>query len=93
VLPFNGPMVTGKEHIRKLFFELMSKPGFTLTFEPTKVEVSKAHDLAYEIGTAQLTMNDAQDRPAMTPVKYVVVWKKDANQHWKALADVFNSDK
>jgi hypothetical protein len=29
----------------------------------------------------------------MTPVKYVVVWKKDANQHWKALADVFNSDK
>jgi len=93
VLPFNAPLVTGKENIRQFFTQLFSKPGFAVTFAPTKVQVSKSRDMAYEIGTAQLTLNDAQGQSSTTPAKYVVVWRKEATHTWKAVADIFNTDK
>ena len=80
VLPFNAPLVTGKENIRQCFTQLFSKPGFAVTFAPTKVQVSKSRDMAYEIGTAQLTLNDAQGQSSTTPAKYVVVEKR-RNSH------------
>ena len=93
VLPFGSPVVSGKDNIREFFKGLMSKPGFAVTFGPTKIEVAKSRDLAYEIGAAQLTLNDAQGQPSTTPAKYVVVWRKDATRHWKAVADISNTDK
>lgn len=93
VLPFNAPMVSGKDQIRQFFTQLMSKPGFSVTFAPTRVTVSKSRDVAYEIGTAELKLNDAQGQPTAIPAKYVVVWRKDSNRQWKAVADIFNTDK
>lgn len=93
VLPFNARMVSGKDQIRQFFTQLMSKPGFAVKFGPTRIEVSKSHDIAYEIGTAELKLNDAQGQPTTLPAKYVVVWRKDSNRHWKAVADTFNTDK
>jgi ketosteroid isomerase-like protein len=71
----------------------MSKPGFKLSFAPTTIEVSKSGDMAYDIGTFELTMNDPQGNATMIPGKYVVVWKKQPNHNWKAIADIFNTDK
>ncbi|GAC1432275.1 MAG: hypothetical protein NVS1B11_10670 [Terriglobales bacterium] len=93
VMPFNGPIATGKEQIRQLWSHLMSLPGYSLHFAPTKVEVASGGDLAYEIGTFELTANDAQGKASTTPGKYVVVWKKQAKGDWKAAADIFNTNK
>lgn len=93
VLPFNHPLVTGKNNIRQFFTELFSKPGWAVTFGPTRIDISKSRDVAYEIGTAQITLNDAQGHPITTPAKYVVAWRKTANGRWKAVADIFNTDK
>jgi uncharacterized protein (TIGR02246 family) len=93
VLPFNAPMVVGKNNIQRYFSALFSKPGWNVSFGPTKIEVSRSRDIAYEIGTAQITFNDAQGHPVTTPAKYVVTWKRDAHQQWKAVADIFNTDK
>jgi uncharacterized protein (TIGR02246 family) len=93
VLPFNAPIAIGKDNIRQFFRQLMSKPGFAVTFGPTKISVSKSRDIAYEVGTAELTLADAQGQPATTPAKYVVVWKRDKDGKWKAVADIFNTDK
>jgi ketosteroid isomerase-like protein len=92
-LPFNAPIAHGKVQIRQLWSQLMSKPGFGLSFTPTNVEVSKSGDMAYEIGTFQLKLNDPQGNATTTPGKYVVVWKKQPTHNWKAVADVFNTDK
>ena len=91
--PFNAPIATGKEQILKLWTGLMSLPGFSLSFTPTRIEVSKGGDMAYDIGTFLLTTNDAKGNPTSTPGKYVVVWKKQADKSWKAVADIFNTDK
>ena len=92
-LPFNAPIASGKENIHALWTQLMAKPGFSLHFAPTKIEVSKSKDVAYDIGTFALTINDAQGAPTTIPGKYVVVWKKQKGGEWKAEADIFNTDK
>ena len=91
--PFNAPIASGKEHIKEMWWHLMSLPGFALSFAPTKIEVAKGGDLAYDVGTFELKANDAQGNPTTTVGKYVVVWKKGPDSHWKAVADIFNTDK
>jgi ketosteroid isomerase-like protein len=92
LLPFNSPIASGTEQIRQFWSQLMSKPGFVLRFEPTKIVLSKSHDMAYEVGTFALKLDDAQGIPTGTLGKYVVVWRKQRNTAGKQ-ADIFNTDK
>jgi uncharacterized protein (TIGR02246 family) len=92
MLPPNAPIANGKDAIRAAWSQLMALPGFSLSFVPSKVTVSKSRDIAYEIGTFQLTVNDAQGKPAASIGKFVVVWERRGGQ-WKAVADIFNDDK
>ena len=92
VYPFNAPLATGKDNIRQLWSHLFDSPGFHLQFAPTKIEVAKAGDMAYDAGSFELSMNGSDGTPTTTQGKYVVVWKKQDGQ-WKAVADIFNTDK
>jgi uncharacterized protein (TIGR02246 family) len=92
MLPANMPIATGKDAIRAVWTQLLSTPGSSLTFSPSKIVLSKSHDMAYEIGSFQATANDQQGKPATSTGKYVVNWQKRAGQ-WKVVADIFNSDK
>jgi uncharacterized protein (TIGR02246 family) len=82
-----SPITTGKDAIQKGFTGMMTDPKFGLSFAPTKVEVSKAGDLAYEIGDYEITFSDKKGKPLTTKAKYVVVWGKQADGSWKALVD------
>ena len=90
--PPNAPVATGKDAIGKVWEQLFSIPGFSINWQPIKVEVARSGDLAYSSGTYELTMSDAKGGPVTDRGKYVVVWKKQADGSWKALADIFNSD-
>ncbi|HEY4951730.1 MAG TPA: DUF4440 domain-containing protein [Candidatus Acidoferrales bacterium] len=92
MLPFGAPIATGTDAIRKTWAALMAKPGYSLTFVPTKIEVASAGDMAWEIGTFELRENDAQGNPIDIPGKYVVTWRK-IGPTWKVAADIFNTDK
>ncbi|HUO34304.1 MAG TPA: SgcJ/EcaC family oxidoreductase [Candidatus Acidoferrum sp.] len=81
-------LVTGKDAIQKTWTDLVKTPGFSLTFTPSSVTVSKSGDLAYEIGDYQMTMNDKRGKPRTDNGKYVVVWGRQADGSWKVLADV-----
>jgi ketosteroid isomerase-like protein len=70
-----------------------SLPGFALTFGPTKIEVAKSGDLAYDVGTFELKTNDAQGNVTTEVGKYVVVWKKRSDKTWKAVIDMFSTDR
>jgi ketosteroid isomerase-like protein len=71
----------------------MSLPGFSLSFGPTKIEVAKSGEMAYDVGTFELKFNDAQGNLMTEIGKYVVVWKKQPAKQWKVAADIFNTDK
>ena len=70
----------------------MAKSGFSLRFAATHIEVAASKDLAFDVGTFVLGLNDDKGTPMTIPGKYVVVWKKQDGQ-WKAETDIFNTDK
>ncbi len=92
-MPFNAPAAAGRTKVQELWASLMAKPGFSMHFAPTHVEVAKSKEMAYDIGTFQLKLNDAQGASTIIPGKYVVVWKKQKGGAWKVEADIFNTDK
>ncbi|MBI3665573.1 MAG: SgcJ/EcaC family oxidoreductase [Acidobacteria bacterium] len=92
IMPPNAPIATGKEAIRGVWKNMVAAPGFAVSWKATKAEVAKSGDLAYLIGTYELTMNDASGNPVNDRGKYVEVWRKEADGKWKVVADTFNSD-
>ena len=75
-LPPNGPAVAGKDATLKFWSESYSNPGFAVSCQFQKAEVSRAGDLGYTIGTYVLTLHDAEGKPATERGRYVTVWKK-----------------
>ncbi len=88
-LPQNGPMSVGRDAIGKAWTGLLQLPGISLTFKPTRIDVTKAGDMAADIGTYKLSFDGKQGR-VQDRGKYVVVWKK-VDGEWKALADIINT--
>src|SRR5262249_3652156 len=72
-----SPIGTGKDAIVKGFTGMMADKNFHLKFAPTKIEVSKSGDLAYELGDYELTISE-KGKPVTTKAKYVVVWGKQS---------------
>ena len=91
LLPPNEPMAKGKQAIRASWAALLV-PGVSVSWQVSKVEVSRSGDLAYLIGVYVVTMKDPQGKPATDHGKLLEVWKKQADGKWKAVADTYNSD-
>jgi len=85
--PPGMPAVTGADALRKLFTEMMSAPGFSLTWTPTKADVASNGDLGSTAGTYEMSMAGATDKG-----KYVTLWKKQPDGEWKVTDDIINSD-
>jgi uncharacterized protein (TIGR02246 family) len=83
---------TGKAAIRASFTQLLAMPDFELTWTPTKVEVAKSGDLAYDFGTNAMSHKDANGKVVSDHGKYTTVWRKGATGGWKAVVDTSNSD-
>jgi len=91
-LPQGAPRVSGRTAIRSAWAQLVKAPNVSLTFEPTKVVVSSAGDIAYETGTYKLGMDGPKGKRIEDSGKFVVAWKK-VNGEWKVAYDIYNSDK
>ena len=90
LLPQGAPLAEGHDAIAKVWRGYFDLPDFSLTFGPTKINVSLSGDMAYEIGTYALGFRGDKG-PVQEKGKYVVVWRKVGGT-WKAAADIFNSD-
>ena len=88
----NTPIITGKDALRQSWKTTFAIPGFSMSFQPVKVEVARSGDLAYVHGTWTRTMNDATGKPAADKGNYVVVYKKQLDGKWRIVADIGNSD-
>ena len=92
VLPPNAPAAMTKDAIRKAWKDMFDLPGFALIWQTTKVEMSKAGDMAYVIGAYEMQINDVREHPRKDHGKYLEVFKKQADGKWKCAADMFSSD-
>jgi uncharacterized protein (TIGR02246 family) len=91
VLPPNEPVATSREAIRKSVSELLTLPGLSIDWKPTKVEVARSGELAYLYGAYNLAWDDSGKR-ATDKGKNVEIWKKQPDGRWKCIVDTWNSD-
>jgi ketosteroid isomerase-like protein len=92
VLPPNATSAATKEAIRNGWKEMFASPGFVISWQPTKVQVGKAGEMAWVSGTYELTMNDSSGKPINDRGKYLEVWEKQTDGNWKCSADMWNSN-
>lgn len=74
--------------IKKMF----ATPGVSLRFQDTKVEVSKAGDMAYAVGVYQWNSKDATGKDYHETGKFCETWKKQSDGNWKCIVDIWNAD-
>ncbi len=91
VLAPNEPIASGPAAIRTAWSEILS-PDSSISWQANKVEVARSSDLAYIQGIYQLTTKDAAGNPSIDRGKFVEVWKKQPDNSWKVVSDIFNSD-
>ena len=87
VMPPNQPMVISKDGIRNLWKSFLNSLT-SIRWKTTRVETSKSGDMAYLVGTYEMTMKDGTNDRG----KYCEVWKKKADGKWKVATDMFSSD-
>lgn len=91
LLPPNAPMASGKQAIRASWASLLG-PDVSVSWQISRIEVARAGDLAYLVGTYTANMKDSKGKPISDRGKLIEVWKKQADGKWKAVADTYNSD-
>jgi ketosteroid isomerase-like protein len=85
----DAPMMTGKDALRSGWKSALADPKFLLNFQTTKVEISKASDMAYSQGTYTVTATDPKTRKVMTSKgNYVEVYKRQPDGSWKVVEDI-----
>jgi uncharacterized protein (TIGR02246 family) len=92
MLPPGEVVATGKAAIRASWAQLLALPDLELTWTPTKIEVAKSGDLAYDFGAYAMSHKDAAGKAVKDRGKYATVWKKGATGGWKVAVDTNNSD-
>jgi uncharacterized protein (TIGR02246 family) len=90
MLNADAPLARGTAAITAAWQRLLSMRNVNLTFASTQLIVSNGGDMAYDVGTYELSFDD--DKGMVRDVgKYVTVWKKVGGE-WKVAADISNSD-
>ena len=92
MFPPNSTSAATKQAIRNAWKEMFARPGFVITWQPSKVRVGKSGEMAWVSGTYESTMNDQTGKPINDRGKYLEVWEKQSEGNWKCAADMWNSD-
>lgn len=87
----NAPIAGDKESIREAWNSILG-PDTSIAWQANKVDVARSGELAYLMGTYEMTTSATGSKPLADRGKFVEVWKKQADGNWKCVADIFNSD-
>ena len=86
-LPQGSDGYEGPESVRARW---VSEPLIKLQREPKRIEVADAGDMAYEVGTYEVSWEEPKDRGrGQASGNYVTVWRKVGGQ-WKTAAYIWN---
>src|SRR5215469_373447 len=89
-LPANHPAIIGRPAIQQALEALIAAGLHKLVLRTDKIEV--VGDFAYGIGKHQMTIKTAAGAEIHDEGKYLVVYRRQPDGQWRAVADIFNSD-
>ena len=90
LLPPNTPSVTGRDGARAFWGMVVQDPNLSFSFEPTRILVAQAGDMAVDVGTYRIRTT-GPNGPIEDVGKYSTTLTKVDND-WKIAVDIFNSD-
>ena len=82
-----GMFVQGKPAIKQMVTSSLAMPGFHITWTPEKAVIASSGELAYTSGSGAFTMPGPKGAVTNIPVKYLTVWRKEADGRWKCSED------
>jgi ketosteroid isomerase-like protein len=91
----DASIVSGKAAIAAIIKDMLQDQNlaYSTNFSEESMEIAKSGDLAYTRGFGTITMTDPKSRKALTAKgKYVMVFKKQTDGHWKGIIDTYNLD-
>lgn len=90
LLPSGEPSLRGREAIRGFWRERPEKGLISLTLSSS--ETAGSEELAYEIGRFESTVRPPHGAPFQDHGKYLVIYRKQPEGAFRAVAEMFNSD-
>lgn len=91
-MPPNAERLNGKEAVRAWAMQFTAAEGWSPTWAPNLVVVAASGDVAYAIGTYELSLMDPDGNPVSDKGKWLDVFQKQADGSWKMSALSYNSD-
>jgi uncharacterized protein (TIGR02246 family) len=93
LLPAGEPIARGKAAIREVMESLLADPTNRLEWDPDRASVSASGDLGYTLGHTTIAKVGPSGQPiVLAKLKYVTVWKRQADGHWKVAATAGTAD-
>lgn len=89
VLP-GQPIIAGRTAARDMVAGTMKIPGFAIKWTPDSAVISRSGDIGYTYGTNEVTAPDPTGKPVTMRGRYLTVWRKDADGHWRCTQDYSN---
>jgi uncharacterized protein (TIGR02246 family) len=86
-----GPVMLGKEALRRYVAGAFAIPGFSISWVTDHVWVAKSGDLAYSVGTDTIRLTSPEGKPVEEHNKAVAVWRKGPDGSWRCAVDIWNS--
>ncbi len=88
MIPPGGEMVKGKQAIEEMYKKLLRMGMKDIVF--TTFEVGGSGDIAYEIGKTKVSIQPEGQAAMTDSTKYLVIWKRQADDTWKVQVDIWN---
>jgi len=89
--PPGAPAAHGRTEARKVWAGYFAEPTFQISWKTTHAQVEG--DLGFTSGTYEDSFTGADGKRIEEQGKYLCVWQKQADGSWKAIHDMWNTDK
>jgi ketosteroid isomerase-like protein len=88
----NAERLNGKEAVREWALQLTNAEDWSPSWAPDQVVVAASGDVAYAVGTYELSLKDADGNVVSDKGKWLDTFQKQADGSWKMTALAYNSD-
>jgi ketosteroid isomerase-like protein len=92
LLPPNATRIDGRQAVRDWALQFTASEGWSATWRPNRVEVAASGDLAYAIGTYELSLTDADGNSVTDEGKFINTFEKQPDGSWKITVISYSSD-
>jgi ketosteroid isomerase-like protein len=86
------PVIKGTNQIRQMLIGTTQIPGFEISWEPKEAIISQSGELGYVITLNYFKALDPLGKTATMFNKGVEIWKKQPDEQWKCVVDIYNDD-